>query len=890
MVVRLKEFIKQIRACKTAADERAVVAKESAAIRTLLKEDSPDHRHTNVAKLLYIHMLGYPAHFGQMECVKLVASPRFADKRLGYLGIMLLLDENQETLTLVTNSLKNDMNHPNMYVIGLALCTLGNISSVAMSRDLCPEVEKLLASSNSYIRKKAALCAIRIIRKVPDLMEVFIPRVRSILGERNHGALLTGLTLIQEMCTLNAAVLTEFRATVPALVKLLKQLITTGYSPEHDVSGITDPFLQVKILRLLRQLGTGDATASEQMNDVLAHVATNTDGSKNVGNAILYETVLTILAIQAEPTLRVLAINILGKFLANKDNNIRYVALQTLIKTIAVDGQAVQRHRATVLECLRDADVSIRRRALELAFALIYPQNVRVMTRELLAFLEVADVEFRAPMVAQICATADRFAPNKRWHLDTLIRVMKLAGNYVREETVAQLVRLATNAPDLQAYGVHKLYWLVKADAAQEGLVHAAVWTMGEFGDVLVSGAGGAAAAAPATGEDQDDEPASGLLTGTPAAAPTEAEVIALLESILIGAFVTQTTKQYVLTALMKLSTRFTGGAVTQAIQTLLQRYATSMNLELQQRSVEYTHMFDLDPTLRAGLWERMPVLELKEGDKYAQNAALAAEVGAKPASAAKAATAVDPMASALLDLDGLSLGGAPASPTRAAVPAGNPLDLMADLFSSPAPAMATSAAVPAKTAAPAQDPLALLMGLGGGAPAAPAPALAAAAPRDPLADLLGGGMLGSSSPAPAPAPAAAASSAAASASGNGDWNVATVAYQSSDLVVHLTPTKVTSADGAQSLVQVQAVLAHAGQHGDTVSDMQLLVAVPKTHKIQLAPMSSTTVAPGGTATQAFRILNPENKPIKLRLKVVYAVGARKVDEVVEFKFADSVL
>ena len=115
---------------------------------------------------------------------------------------------------------------------------------------------------------------------------------------------------------------------VSLLVRNLKALVTTGYSPEHDVSGITDPFLQVKVLRLLRLLGKGDARASETMNDILAQVATNTDSTKNVGNSILYETVLTVLEIEADSGLRVMAINILGKFLGNRDNNIRSVAVR----------------------------------------------------------------------------------------------------------------------------------------------------------------------------------------------------------------------------------------------------------------------------------------------------------------------------------------------------------------------------------------------------------------------------------------------------------------------------------------------------------------------------------------------------------------------------------
>ena len=671
-----------------------------------------------------------------------------------------------------------------------------------MSRDLFQQIESLLSTANPYIRRKAALCAMRICRKVPDLQEHFVEKAKLLLSDRNHGVLLCGLTLVTSMCEADESeggeqgIVETFRPLTGGLVRTLKGLASSGYAPEHDVNGITDPFLQVKILRLLRTLGRGDPRTSEQINDILAQVATNTDSAKNVGNSILYESVLTILDIEADSGLRVLGVNILGKFLTNKDNNIRYVALNTLIKVVAVEPNAVQRHRNTILECLRDPDISIRRRALDLSFTLINEGNVRVLIRELLAFLEVADNEFKPIMTSQIGVAADRFAPNKRWHVDTMLRVLKLAGNYVKEQILSSFVRLIATTPDLQTYSAQKLYAGLKDDITQEGLTLAGTWVIGEYGDSLLRG-----------GQYEEEELVKEV---------KERDVVDLFETILSSAYSTQIVAEYIVTSAMKLTSRLKDPSQVDRIRRLLSNRTSDLSIEIQQRAVEYGNLFAYDD-IRRGVLERMPPPEIREEQRVLGEATPKQKKAAAKARKPTKQTEQD----MLLDLMGDSdLPAADMSATLNGTQ--NNADLLADI-------------------------------LAGGGPSIPsAPAQSVSSNSNGIMDLFSSQSATNGLSSPPPQQSTSASNDLfSSMSTPSPQNSASAqthqAYQKNDML--LTFQIQRNAGVAQVLARF-----HNTSNFSRFSGVGLQAAVPKSQKLQLNAVSKAEMEGGEEVTQGMRI------------------------------------
>jgi AP-1 complex subunit gamma-1 len=257
---------------------------------------------------------------------------------------------------------------------------------------------------------QAIICALRIVRKVPDLSEAIIDKVPLLLTDRNHGVLVATVQLATTLALQEPSSFSYIQKTIPILIRLMKTLLLSTYGVEHDVAGIADPFLQVKAIRLLRVLLQKADTVPPEVVELLTQVTTNTEGRKNAGHAILYECCFTIISLNVPVVLRSAAINMIGRFLAHRDPNLRYVALQTLAQIPEEDLPSIRRYHETIVQCLRYPDPSLRRRSLDLISSLVNAENAQKLVPELIHYLSSGDDDFREDLCEKLSNVIERYA------------------------------------------------------------------------------------------------------------------------------------------------------------------------------------------------------------------------------------------------------------------------------------------------------------------------------------------------------------------------------------------------------------------------------------------------------------------------------------------------
>lgn len=408
---------------------------------------------------------------------------------------------------------------------------------------------------------------------------------------------------------------------VRELVKHFDNLLMSDTSHEYAIGGIADPFLQVKILQLLRILGKGHKEASDRMSDVLSQVATNANLQKNVVHSILYEAVLTIMEIESSKPLKLLSIDILGTLLAVKDNNIKYVALVTLSRIYANnkrdDITALQHHSVTIMDCLCDSDISIRKRALDLSFAVATPHNIMSITDALISFIRKHSSEIKSPVVSRLCQCLNANNLNNAEVVEATCKIIEAAGSKVEDEIVHFLIKkLASSSQNLQLLATYWLYSSLRENVplsyAKTALVKACLWCIGEYGNLITS--------IHPKSLKMEDRTAFLTLQSDTSPYLTEKMALEIICDIVRHLRKCADVNRYVLTCAIKLSTEFTRPESQIIIKEIIEQFLDYHDFEVQQRACEYNEILKLSLEARGRILS-IPKLytELKREDEEFQ-------------------------------------------------------------------------------------------------------------------------------------------------------------------------------------------------------------------------------------------------------------------------------
>ncbi|KAJ8399952.1 hypothetical protein AAFF_G00406820 [Aldrovandia affinis] len=691
----LAVFISDIRNCKSKEAEIKRINKELANIRSKFKGDKALDGYSKkkyVCKLLFIFLLGHDIDFGHMEAVNLLSSNKYTEKQIGYLFISVLVNSNSELIRLINNAIKNDLASRNPTFMCLALHCIANVGSREMAEAFAGEIPRILVAGDTMdsVKQSAALCLLRLYKTSPDLvlMGEWTSRVVHLLNDQHMGVVTAAISLITCLSQKNPD---EFKTCVSLAVSRLSRIVSSASTDLQDYTYyfVPAPWLSCKLLRLLQcypppEDGAVKGRLVECLETILNKAQEPPKSKKvqhsNAKNAILFEAISLIIHYDSEPNLLVRACNQLGQFLQHRETNLRYLALESMctLASSEFSHEAVKTHIETVINALKtERDVSVRQRAADLLYAMCDRSNAKQIVAEMLSYLENADYSIREEMVLKVAILAEKYAVDYSWYVDTILNLIRIAGDYVSEEVWYRVIQIVINRDDVQGYAAKTVFEALQAPACHENMVKVGGYILGEFGN---------------------------LIAGDPRSSP-------LIQFNLLHSkfhLCSVPTRALLLSAYIKFINLFPETKPT--IQEVLRSDSQIRNsdVELQQRAVEYLKLSSIASTdVLATVLEEMPpfperessilaklkkkkgpgavsVSELEDGKREGGELNGGGERGSDP-SAIAASNASTPSPSADL------LGLRSAAPIGSAAPSAG--SLLVDVFSEAGPAAPSSGA-----------------------------------------------------------------------------------------------------------------------------------------------------------------------------------------------------
>lgn len=421
----LSDLIKGIRSHSKESPESLLQFLDAAILecKDELSTTDLETKATAVLKLAYLEMYGFDMTWCNFQILELMSSANFQQKRIGYLAAVQSFKSEQDLLILATNQFKKDLNSHNHIVVGLALSGIATIVTPNLSKDIHDDVLLKLNHSSPYIRKKAILAMYKIFLQYPDSLRQDFTRIIEKLDDTDVSVVSATINVICEISKKNPHIFMNY---LPKFFTILEET-------ENN-------WMIIRILKLFQSLSKVEPRMKKKILPIILNMMLATDALSlkyECINCMVSGSMLSLDSHKdkdvAKECLKVIIINFF-----RGDTNLHFVGLIALINILKmfpslmheVDGIA-----GTVKSCLKDNDIIIKQKALEVCQFLVNESNmveiVKVLLLQIIPTEETTVSEsLKMDVTSKILevASLDNYAnvPNFEWYIAVLNDITNL--------------------------------------------------------------------------------------------------------------------------------------------------------------------------------------------------------------------------------------------------------------------------------------------------------------------------------------------------------------------------------------------------------------------------------------------------------------------------------
>ncbi|KAI9663503.1 MAG: AP-3 complex subunit delta [Alyxoria varia] len=359
-------------------NERAYIQDCLRECRREIKSQDMDLKATALLKLTYLEMYGHDMSWASFNVLEVMSSPKYPQKRAGYLGAVQSFRPDTEVLMLAENLLKKDLVSPSHPTISLPLIAIPHVISPSMANSLLSDLLPRLSHSHQSIRKKTIVTLYRLALVYPETLRPAWPKIKDRLLDESEDSSVTA-TAVNVVCELGWRRPQDFLPLSPRLFELL-------------VEG-NNNWQAIKIIKLFAHLTPLEPRLIRKLLPPLTTIIKQTPAM-----SLLYECINGIIqggifegasgTSEGDDVARLCVNKLRGMLVIEGDPNLKYVALLAFNRILEMHPYLVSAHDDVILECIDDPDISIRQRALDLVVGIVNPRNLAIVVERLLLQLK----------------------------------------------------------------------------------------------------------------------------------------------------------------------------------------------------------------------------------------------------------------------------------------------------------------------------------------------------------------------------------------------------------------------------------------------------------------------------------------------------------------------